>query len=379
MTQNIPIVIIDSDVDSINKIVKYVKDLGDHAVVEGMATTFENGYELIHKKRPMVVIMEAVEDIEGSIKGINTILSRFPQISIFITCADKSSDTILRIMHAGAAEYLLRPITEEDLASALQKVGRLWITKPPAEAEEGRIYSLFSPKGGVGVTTLATNIATNIHKATDEPTLLVDLDLDAGDVTTFLNMKTSYTISDVTVNISRLDESFLKGVIAKHESGMYVLAEPQRVEEGVSIPGSDISKLLTLLKTMFSHIVIDTENVLDERTMAAIEMSDVILLVFVMSLPGIKHVQRHLRYFENTGIARDKIRLVVNRYLKKGTITIDEAEKVLNHQIFWSIPNDYDSAMSALNKGVPVSTFKPRAYMSSAIEEMSKSIITLTQ
>jgi pilus assembly protein CpaE len=375
MAQNIPIVIIDSDPDSINKMAKYIKDLSNHAVVEGMATTFEHGYEMIHKKRPLVVIMEVGNDIDSSLQKMSSILERFPQISIFVTCEDKSSDTILKVIRAGAAEYLLRPVTEQDLDSALQKMGRLWITKPAPEAQGGSIYTLFSPKGGVGVTTISTNIATNIFKSTDQPTLLVDLDLDAGDVTTFLNMKTSYTISDVTLNISRLDESFLKGVIARHESGMYVLAEPQRVEEGVSIPGNDIRKLLGLLKTMFTHIVIDTENILDDRTMPAIEMSDMIILVFVMSLPGIKHVQRHLRYFENMGITKDRIKLVVNRYIKKGDIKVDEAEKVLNHPIFWSIPNDYDSAMSSMNKGVPVSVYKPKSYMSSAIEGLSKAIV----
>jgi pilus assembly protein CpaE len=377
MTHSIPIVIIDSDVDSINKMVKYIKNLGDHAVVEGMATTFENGYELVHKKRPMIVIMEVGNDIDRSIEGLTKILHGFPQTSVFATCSERSSETILKVMKAGATEYILRPISEEDLGSALQKVGRLWITKPAPEAEKGCIYTLFSPKGGVGVTTISTNLATQIYTATEEPTLLVDLDLDAGDVTTFLNMKTSYTISDVTLNISRLDESFLKGVIAKHESGIYVLAEPQRVEEGVSIPGGDISKLLGLLKTMFSHIVVDTENILDERTMASVEMSDFILLVFVMSLPGIKHIQRHLRYFEKMGFGRDKVKLVVNRYIKKGDIKLDDAEKVLNYPIFRSIPNDYDSAMAALNKGISISKYKPRSYVSTSIEEMAKDIITL--
>jgi pilus assembly protein CpaE len=154
-----------------------------------------------------------------------------------------------------------------------------------------------------------------------------------------------------------------------------VLAEPQRVEEAVSIPGNDITKLLGMLKTMFSHIIIDTESIIDERTMAAIEMSDTIIMVFIMSLPGIKHLQRHLHYFEKVGIPRDKIKLVVNRYIKKGDIKIEDAAKVLNYPITWSIPNDYDSAMSSINKGIPLSIYKPRSYVTSSIEEMSKALL----
>lgn len=376
-SQNMSIVIIDSDTSSIKKMVNFVKNLGDHAVVDGVATNFESGYEMIRKKKPMIVILEIDNKTDDSVEKIKTILEGFPKTSIFATSKDKTSDTILKIMRAGATEYLLRPVAEEDLGSALQKVGRLWIAKPASKDEEGSIYTVFSPKGGVGVTTLAANLATNIYSLTKKPTLLVDLDLDAGDVTTFLNMKTSYTISDVTLNISRLDESFLKGVLSKHESGIFVLAEPEKVEEGVSIPGADIRKVLAILKTMFRYIVIDTESVLDERTLAAVELSDVLLMVFVMSLPGIKHTQRHLKYFEMMGLGRDRIKLVVNRYIKKGDIRIEDAEEALTYPITWSIPNDYDSAITSLNKGVPVSIHKPKSYLSSAIKDISNSLLSL--
>jgi len=377
MPQNIPVVIIDRDADDVGKIVNYIKHFGGHVAIEGVANSFESGFEIIYKKRPMVVIMEMEEEkgIDATTGKIAAILERFPQMYIFVTSEDKSSDAILKIMRAGAAEYILKPISEQDLASALQKVGRLWISKVPAEAEKGRIYTLFSPKGGVGLTTIATNLAADIYEAENKPTLLVDMDFTAGDVTTFLNMKTSYTITDVTLNISRLDESFLKGVIARHETGVYVLSEPQKVEEAVAIPAADVRKLLRLLKTMFNHIIVDTENVLNERTLASIEMADVIILVFVMSLPGIKHLQRHLKYFENIGLAKEKIRLVVNRYIKKGDIDIEEAQKVLGYPISWSIPNDYESAMSSLNKGVPISTYKPKSFISSSIKEMAKAVV----
>ncbi|MEE9614801.1 MAG: AAA family ATPase [Thermodesulfobacteriota bacterium] len=379
MTQNLSIIVIDSDTDSASKIVGYIKNLGNHAVVDGVASTFEAGFELIHKKRPVVVILEVDGDVDRSIEKIKAVLERFPQTSIFATCADKSSDTILKVIRAGASEYILRPISEPDLDAALQKVGRLWITQPGAQGEKGRIFALFSPKGGVGVTTLATNLAADIHKATKKPTLLVDLDLDAGDVTTFLNLKTSYTISDATLNINRLDESFLNGVIARHKTGIHVLSEPLMVEEATSIPGGDIRKLLTLLKDMFPYIVVDTSNVLDERVMTAIEMSDTTFLVFVMSLPGLKHVQRYMTYFDKTGMRPDRIKLVVNRYIKRGDIRIEDAERVLDHKLFWSLPNDYDAAISALNKGTPVSSYKPRSPLSASIADMTKSILKLNK
>jgi pilus assembly protein CpaE len=374
MPRNISVVIIDSDVNSINSMIKYIKNLGDSVALEGTATSFDKGFELVYKKRPMVVILEVGEDIKLAIERIGEISRRFPQVSVFATSADKSSETILKIMRAGATEYLLRPVSSADLADALQKLGRLWLVKA-SEDEAGRIFTVFSPKGGAGVTTIAINLATNIHAATKGSTIIVDLDLNAGDVTTFLNMKPSYTISDVTTNISRLDKSFLQGVIAKHESGISVLADPQKVEEGVCIVGSEIKKVLSLLKSMFKYIIIDAETI-SERTITAIDMSDMILLVFFMSLPGIKNLQRHLRYFDRMSLGRDRVKLIANRYLKKSEITIEDTEKALNYPIFATIPNDYEAAMTCLNKGVPVDVGAARSQLNLSLKELARSIIS---
>jgi pilus assembly protein CpaE len=377
MAQNITVVIIDTDITSLNNIVKYIENLGDNVSLEGTATNYEKGFELVHKKRPMVVIMEVGEDINLAIERIGQLSSRFSQVSIFATSTDKSSDTILKVMRAGATEYLLRPVSNTDLTFALQKIGRLRLIKP-AEDESGRVITVFSPKGGAGVTTIAINLATNIHDITGESTVLVDLDLNAGDVTTFLNMKPSYTISDVTMNISRLDRNFLQGIIAKHESGISVLAEPQKIEEGVSISSSEIKKVLSLLKSMFKYIIIDAETI-SERTMTAIEMSDMIMLVFFMSLPSIKNMQRHLKYFDRINLGKDRVKLIANRYLKKSDITIEDTEKALNYPIFWTLPNDYDTSMTCLNKGVPINEGAPRSQLNISMKDLAKSIIASNQ
>lgn len=370
----ISVVIIDSDTDSINSMVKYMKSLDNIVTVEGVATSFDSGFELIHKKKPMVVILEVGDDIGLSIERIIRILDRFPQVSIVATSKDRSSETILKVMRSGATEYLLRPVGETDLAFALQKLGRFFPTKPVSEVSVGNILTVFSPKGGVGVTTIAINLALDIYEYTKEPTVIVDLDLNAGDVTTFLNMKPHYTITDVTANINRLDKSFLQGVIAKHESGIFVLAEPQKVEEGVSISGAEINRVLSLLKTMFSYIIIDAETV-SERTTTAIKMSDIVLLVFFMSLPAIKNIKRHLKYFEKIGLGKDRLKIVINRYLKKGGITVEDAGKAINYPIFRTLPNDYNTAISCLNKGIPLSIGGPKSQLNISIKEMADALI----
>jgi pilus assembly protein CpaE len=375
MSQGITTVIIDSDTESLNKTVKYIKSFGEQASVEGATTSFEAGFELIHKKRPMCVIM-SVDDAQydAALERVKMILTRFPRVSIFAICEDRSAETILRFMRAGVTEYLLKPLSDLDLASALQKLGRLWLATPP-ENEEGKIITLFSPKGGVGVTTIALNLAVSIHQLTNQPTILVDLDLNAGDVTTFLNLKAAYTMSDVTANIGKLDKNFLQGVITRHESGIYVLADPQKVEEAVSISAEDVKKVLRLLRTMFRYVILDTEPAYNERTRTAIEMSHLLYMVFIMSLPGIRNMQRYLNYLDNTGKVKEKIRLVVNRRLKKDEIKPEDAEKVLERPLFWSVPNDYDTVMACLNKGVTVSKFDPKSKLNISIRDLASTTI----
>ncbi len=376
MPPHISIVVIDPDADSLKQITDYILKFGDQAKLVGTAVTFDKGFEIIHKTRPMVVVMAVCEDVDQSIERIKTILSRFPLLSVFATCPDKSSDTILKVMRAGATEYLLSPVVETDLAAALQKLGRLWVVKHEPTETLGRVYTVFSSKGGVGTTTLATNLAANIYNETKEPTVLVDLDLTGGDVTTYLNIHPSYTISDVTVNMSRLDKSFLQGVITKHQSGVYILAEPQRIAEGISISGGDIKKVIGLLKTMFKHIVIDTEPVLVQTTKAALEAADDIFLTFVLTLPGLKNTKKYIDYFKLVGLSRDKINIVINRFIKKGDIRTEDAEKILEHPVFYSLPNDYDTTMACINKGVILSDYDPKSKLNLAIKELTQKIIT---
>lgn len=375
MPPSLTIVIIDSDVDAIKEMQKHIAKLGGSATVVGVAHTFDGGYELIHRKKPMLVIMEIGDDLEQAAERIQMVQGRFPQVAICGTSYDKSADTILSLMRAGMSEYLLRPVAEVDLVSALQKTGRLWLAKAEEEKEAGRVFSVFSPKGGVGCTTIALNLATNFYEMTRKPTLLVDLDLAAGDVATFLNIKPAYTLSDVTANLTRLDKNFLHGVITRHESGIHVLAEPQSVNESKAISCQDVKKILGLLKTMFPYVVLDNENVVNDCTLGSFELSDTVFIVLVLSLPIIHNTRKYLNYLNQIGIKKDKIKLIVNRHLKKGDITIEDAEKALKHPVSFMIPNEYEIAMTALNKGMPISSYSAKSKLNQSIRDIAASTI----
>ena len=375
MSEAIRIVIIGSDTDSTNSITMCVSKEGKNAVIEGAAENLQSGTELIQKRKPVVVILDmSSAGIDPCLRWIEETVHSFPQMSIFAIGEDRSYETVRKFMAAGATEYLLKPVSEIDLSSALQKFARLRALPKPAGSEGGKIYTVFSSKNGVGVTTIAVNLAASIFEITKEPTLIVDLDLIGGDVTTFLKLKPAYTISDAAKYIRRADKGLLSGNITVHESGITVLAEPRELEESISISGEAVGKILGLLKTMYKHIIVDTESNLTQATMAAIDMSDLILLTFILSLPSIKNTQRYLKYLEKDSIRSNKIRLVINRYFEKLEIKIETAENLLHRPIFWCIPNDFKTAMSSLDKGIPLAAYAPHSKLNLSIEDLAMTV-----
>jgi pilus assembly protein CpaE len=368
---SISVVVIDPEQGSRKEIEKLLKDI-DHVTLAGVAEDMASGYEMVVRSKPMVVIMEIDTDPEQAFDLIGQITKNYPGTCVFATSADTSSDTILKAMRSGCTEYILRPVAVQDLMNSLGKVGRLMVQRPAAPVtEKGKIISCFSPKGGVGNTTVATNLAVSLHQASQKPVVLVDLDLEGGDTTMFLNLKTKYTISDVTTNITRLDQAFLQGVLSKHSSGIYLLAEPQRVEEAETITPGQVREVLDLLKTMFSYVVVDTEIGYGERNLAAFDAADLILLVGILSLPSLKNIQKALDVFVRLGYDTNKVKLVINRHLRKGEISSQDAEKALNYKAFLEIPNDYNNVMSSINRGMPLTLFAPHSDISRSFKELA--------
>jgi pilus assembly protein CpaE len=375
MSQRISVVIIETSKDSANHITHIIEKIGNGTSIEGVAKDVEEGYQIIHQREPMVVILDvSTEKIDHSLQVINKIVHELPRIFIFVVCDGSSSDIILDFMRAGAHEYFLKPLSENDLSRAFQKLASRGGEKVYLNERECETYSVFSSKNGVGATTIAVNLAVNIFEMTKKPTIIVDLDLIGGDVTTFLSLKPAYTVGDINKNSSRVDEAFLRGVITEHESGISILAAPQDVKGGLSMSGSDVKKMLVLLKRMFKYIVIDTEANFTQSTMAAIEMSDLILMTFILNLPSTINTQRCLSHLEEIGIDGEKIRLVANRYLEKVQISLEDAENILKRSVFYCIPNDFNLAMTCLNKGVTLSAYDPSSTLNSSIRELGMMI-----
>ena len=284
MPPHISLVIIDSDSASRASMEEMLKPFGETVRLIASTGDLAEGIKAIQATNPMVVIIE-VKDIDQGVRDVKAILSRFPRISVFVTSVEQSTDWILRSMRAGAIEYLLKPVESSELGEAMQKVGRLWVPKPAELEKLGKIICVYNPIGGMGTTTIAVNLAASLSEGNDK-VALVDLNLFSGDVASFLDFNPKYTLSSVTTNIARLDANFLMSVMTRHSSGIYVLTEPQEVDEASEITPEQIRRVLAFLKEVFAYVIIDTGGQLAGCNMTVFENSDHVLFNTVLSLPG---------------------------------------------------------------------------------------------
>lgn len=368
MPPHVSLVIIDSDKASREAIASVVQPFSATIRIEGSVGDFGEGLKVIHKAAANIVILE-VSELNRGIEEIQYLITNHPQLSVIVSSFEKNPEWILKLMRAGAAEYLLRPINQDELIQAMTKVGRFWFAKPPAENKQGKIVAVYYPTGGVGVTTVAVNLAAGLASGSDK-VALVDLNLLTGDISTFLDVNPSYTLSSVTNNIARLDANFLMGVMTRHSSGPYVLTEPTEVDEAISITPEQVSRLLVFLKGIFEYVVVDCGGQLAGCTMSILENANLVLFTSVLSLPAIKTSKRYLTAMERKGIRKERLKLIVNRYLPKADIQVKDAERVLGYTVFTALPNDYENVIASINKGVPLVRLLPRAPASRAFANL---------
>lgn len=376
MTQSIPIVhiaLIDSDRETLSAIEEMLRPYGDRLNVCLSSTSFNSSLESLQKLAPKVVIL-GVSDLGQGIEQVKAIHNSSPWSTIFVTSIEKNSDWILGMMRAGAIEYLLKPIEKAELFEALQKASKLWIgTNVEDVKKKGKVVTVYNPIGGMGTTTIAVNLAAVLAKG-DDKIALVDLNLFSGDVATFLDIMPRYTLTSVTSNLSRLDANFLMSVMTQHSSGVYLLSEPLELDETIGITPEQIEKMLEFLKGVFSYVIVDTGGLMFGANEAVFRSSNMILYNTVMNLPALKTAKRYLAAFDKRGVQRDKIRILVNRFLSRADIKVQDAERLLDSKVFLTIPNEYGDVNDSINKGVPVVNLYPRSTMSKAVVSLAEMV-----
>jgi pilus assembly protein CpaE len=294
---------------------------------------------------------------------------------IFLTSEKTDPEMLMQAIRVGVKEYFPQPIKRDDVEQALKRFKERRAHAAPATCQKsGKLISVIGSKGGVGTTTIAVNLAVTLAEQENDWTVaILDMNTLFGEIPLFLEISPKYHWGEITKNIERLDETFLMNVLSKHSSGVHVLPSPGYLN-GHQAPTPDImGRLLDVMKCMFDYVIIDCGQSTDETALKTIQKSDEVLLISVLSLPCLANTNKLLRSFIDLGYLRkERVKVVLNRYIKKSEISLQDAEKGISHDIVWIIPNDYGTTMSAINNGKPLSQIAPRSKIVKSFEEMAE-------
>lgn len=345
---NNKIVVLEKDNESVELIKSFLSD-NESFEIDKVFENYEEGLMYTLKNSPGAVILSAPGDVKKTQKTIAMLKEN--NINTILLSSNYSTNLVIQALRAGAKDFISKPIIKKDLINALKKC----FNNDNLTTNNSNIISIFSNKGGIGKTAIATNLAVEFARQTREKVVLVDLNLPLGDVTTFINIKPSLSISSAVEKAAHNGaESVFNACKQYKDTSLYVLAEPIYMEEGRTMSPTQIFKLFGYLRESFSYILVDLGTNIDKMNMKILELSDLILLVSIVNLPLIRNCQRCLDLFSNLGYNENKTKIIINRYLENDEINTDDVEKVLNRKIYWKIPNNYFAIMSSINKAMPV-------------------------
>jgi pilus assembly protein CpaE len=340
--------------------------------VVGVARTGREAIDISKDVKPDVLLMDInMPDMDG-IAATEIIRKLVPFTQIIILSIQYDPNYMRRAMLAGARDFLTKPPSIDELNSAIRRAGAMAheerVKAPQAGSVQssrkggafisgsagagGRVITIYSPKGGSGCTTLATNLAICLIND-DTSVVIVDGNLQFGDVAVFLNEQGKFSILDLTPRADELDPDIIANVTIKHsQSGVRILAAPMKPEQADTVTGDQFSKVLRYLREIFSYVIVDTESSLTSITASAIDNTDLLILITTQDIPSIKNSRLFLDEIDALGFDRKRIIFVMNKFDKRIGITPEKVSENLKQEISAVIPFE-ERVIVSVNRGIP--------------------------
>ncbi len=377
MADKIRILVVDDIAETRENLAKLIGFEADMTIVAS-ADGGNQAVEFAKKERPDVILMDInMPDMDG-ITATEIIANTVPESPIIMMSVQGEQDYLRRSMLAGAREFLVKPFSADELVNAIRHVHEIEKVKRARYQQQvpqqqmtgggvggqnigaalgpqrGKIISFFSPKGGVGRTTIATNLAVALHQSTNLPVVLVDGSLPFGDIAVILNMSPkAKTIADLVGSFDQVDAEVLESVLVQHSTGIKVLLAPPTPEAAELITGANIKKVLETLRESYAFVVVDTWPSFQEQVLTMLDVADVILTLMTLEITSLKNVRVFMEIAEKLGYDDNKVQLVANRNDSSGGIKASDVEASLARKIPHTIVSDGRALVLAVNRGVP--------------------------
>lgn len=372
MAQDKTLVVVVDDTDESREMILRMLQFDSNIEVVGTAKTGIEAIDAAQKLKPDVMIMDInMPDMDG-ITATETIRKKMPFVQVVILSVQSDANYMRRAMLAGARDFLTKPPQIDELTSAIRRAGAMaqeekakaaqtFSSTGPlpntqggyAPALSGKIIVVYSPKGGCGTTTVTTNLAIALKDANNR-VALVDSNYMFGDVAVFFNEHGKNSILDLIDRAGDLDMDVINDVMIKNKvTGIDILAAPnqsQFVDNGI---GDSFAKILTFLQGLYDYVVVDTSPYLTEMVQSGLDIADYIVLLTIQDIPAIKNTNQFLALADASGIGRDRIIFVMNRYDKRIAISPERVGESLKLPFAVAIPLDERTVSYSVNRGVP--------------------------
>lgn len=347
------------------------------------ADGWEPTVQQARKAAPHVILVDEVvggQDTEALTRDLTLQLPASPVVALLSD--QEPMDHARRATQAGARSFVTLPLTDGELPRTVREVYALEadrrVAPPPEPAPaspphaEPMVIAIYSPKGGVGRTTLAANLAVALRMMTHQPVVLVDGSMQLGDLALVLNIESEYGIDDLLYRADELDRSLLEGVLVPHSSGVMVLPAPSRIETVEIMPPEPLLRLLARLREMFDYTIVDTWPILDDGTITVLDNADMILLVTTPELSSLRSARSFLEHSEHLEGRHGRVHVVLNRACSRGGFKLRAIEESLACPVYARIPNDEPLATYSLNRGQPLVISHRRSGLAQGILQLAQ-------
>lgn len=323
--------------------------------VAGERTDLRSGLALARQVRPVILVLELAQPVEDTLNAASQYKLDHPDCAIILASDVFDSDTLLRALRAGAQEVLRRPLDRAALREAVERVARQHARKIGGAAAARGVITVFSNKGGSGVSTLASNLAVCLKRHTQREVLLADFDYQSGDVAFMLGITPTRSLADI-LSAAKVDSVSVQGALIKHESGLFVLSQPDHLDRVDALTSEQAAEVLDIASSMFDFVVVDAPHIFNDITLEVFDRSSSILVVVEPSIPSVRAARRSIDIFQklNFMVSQDRVRLIVNRCTDASAISLQQIEETLGLSVFGTIGNDYAAVSTAINVGRPL-------------------------
>lgn len=341
----------------------------------------ENGYEaleLMKKKRADIVLMDINMPVMNGLEATQMIADQFPQTRVIMMSVQHESEYLKKAMLAGAKAYIMKPVDMDELIDTITTTYDRYhyLDVAPASStpdHKAQIVSFFSAKGGVGKSMLALNTSLIIHEKFNKKVLLMDLDLQFGDIALMVNKQNEMTIKEMFDDSPITTIEDMKPYLFKYKENCDMLFAPKDPESAEYISKDQVKSILEILKKHYDLIIIDTGVNYDEVTLNALDLSDQVIIVSSLEVTGLKNTKLSLRVMQSLNYDSSKVKLLVNMAQDKFGVTKANVQKAFTFEVIGYIPEDVKLVRNSINTGVPLiatknsSLFKPLLSVCQAI------------